>query len=416
MAGAATAGFLARAGFRVVVLDHAVFPRWKACGEGLLPHGVAVLDRLGVSVPGVAPLCGIRFRVGGAAAWLPFPRGRGLAVSRYVLDQAIRARASVLGAEFVRARAARVEPGLVHTDRGEFRAPVVIGADGVRSMVRRTLGIGARYRLDRVGFSTHWEGALREPGVVDVTAFPGGEVYVAPLGEPGSETVFLGFPGEGGPVGSPEKGDPIDSSRRADSAGTIAPGLALTALLVDRRLGLSRGTVEAFLRERFASRFGSARRAGPVLGAFPLGSRVDRVSGPGWLLVGDAAGMVDPISGEGMSLALRGAELAAEAVADALGDASAHGAADTRADAGRDPAADAAGNAPGVLRSMDAFRDYATRLRRLRRPIERVTKAMLFLSRHPGLARVALSRDERLAPLMRVATGEPGLLTRIAGW
>ena len=379
VAGAATAGFLARAGFRVVVLDHAVFPRWKACGEGLLPHGVAVLDRLGVSVPGVAPLCGIRFRVGGAAAWLPFPRGRGLAVSRYALDQAIRARASVLGAEFVRARAARVEPGLVHTDRGEFRAPVVIGADGVRSMVRRTLGIGARYRLDRVGFSTHWEGALREPGVVDVTAFPGGEVYVAPLGEPQS-------------------------------------GLALTALLVDRRLGLSRGTVEAFLRERFASRFGSARRAGPVLGAFPLGSRVDRVSGPGWLLVGDAAGMVDPISGEGMSLALRGAELAAEAVADALGDTSAHGAADTRVDAGGNPAVDAAGNAPGVLRSMDAFRDYATRLRRLRRPIERVTKAMLFISRHPGLARVALSRDERLAPLMRVATGEPGLLTRIAGW
>jgi flavin-dependent dehydrogenase len=144
--------------------------------------------------------------------------------------------------------------------------------------------------------------------------------------------------------------------------------------------------MEAFIRKLFASRFGSARREGPVLGAFPLEAHVDRVAGPGWLLVGDAAGMVDPISGEGMSLALQGAELAAHAVTDFL-----------------------------EKTSADPFQVYATRLRRLRRPIERVTAAMLFLSRHRGVARVALARDERLAPLMRVATGEPGLLTRIAG-
>jgi flavin-dependent dehydrogenase len=356
----------------VVVLDAAEVPRWKACGEGLLPQGVAVLERLGVSIPEAIPLRGIRFRVGGTAAWMPFPRGRGLATSRYSLDEAIRARASALGAEFVQARATKVETGRVITDRGKFRARVVIGADGVRSTVRRSLGIAASYRRDRVGFSTHWEGALREPGVVEVTAFPGGEVYVAPL--------------DAAPSGA-------RSSGSGNAGETLEPGRALTALLVDRNLHVTRGTMEAFIRERLASRFGSARREGPVLGAFPLGARVDCESGPGCLLVGDAAGMVDPISGEGMSLALQGAELAARAVGDYLGAAP--------------------GN--GAQRSQDAFRSYATRLRRLRRPIERVTAAMLFLSRHRGVAQVALSRDERLAPLMRVATGEPGLLTRIAG-
>src|SRR5258706_7797054 len=95
VAGAATAGFLARAGKRVIVLDRAEFPRWKACGEGILPHGSAVLDRLGVDLPEATTIRGIRFAVApglpgspvspGAApvvsAWLPFPGRAGRALS-----------------------------------------------------------------------------------------------------------------------------------------------------------------------------------------------------------------------------------------------------------------------------------------------------------------------------------------------
>jgi flavin-dependent dehydrogenase len=61
-----------------------------------------------------------------------------------------------------------------------------------------------------------------------------------------------------------------------------------------------------------------ARRVGPVRGVGPLARRVHRVAGPGYLLVGDAAGFLDPFTGEGVYRALRGAELAAEAIEEAL--------------------------------------------------------------------------------------------------
>jgi flavin-dependent dehydrogenase len=80
---------------------------------------------------------------------------------------------------------------------------------------------------------------------------------------------------------------------------------------------------------------------------------------------------VDPISGEGMSLALRGSEIAAACL-----------------DEGWDPIV------------------YAARLRALRRPIERLTGVMLFLARHPGVARLAFRFEKSLAPMMRVAVGE----------
>jgi flavin-dependent dehydrogenase len=336
VAGAAVAGFLARSGRHVIVLDRAEFPRFKACGEGLLPHGCGVLDRLGVALPEASTITGIRFSLsGGASAWLPFPGRAGRAVSRFVLDEAIRARAMALGVEFVQARALRVEPGRVITDRGMFEAPFLIGADGARSVFHSAFGVRARVPRRRVGFSSHWNGALAEAGEVHVTAFKGGELYVAP----------------------------------------VENGLVLASLLLDRRFVLEQGFsvsgMSAFLQERFPEMFGRARRIGPILGAYPLSVCVNRVSGSDWLLVGDAAGSVDAISGEGMSLALRGAEIAADCLVN-----------------GWDP----------------AF--YAARLRAMRRPIERLTWMMLFLARHPRLAGLAFRFEKSLAPMMRVAVGE----------
>ena len=96
-----------------------------------------------------------------------------------------------------------------------------------------------------------------------------------------------------------------------------------------------------------------------------------RIAGDGWLLVGDAAGAIDPISGEGLSLALRGAEIASSTILE-----------------GWDPHV------------------YSERMRSLRRPIERLTGAMLFLARHPRLAGLLFRHERRLWPMMRVAVGE----------
>ena len=336
VAGAAVAGFLARSGRHVIVLDRAEFPRAKACGEGVLPQGCAVLDRLGVSLPEASTITGIRFSLShGPGAWLPFPGRAGRAVSRFVLDAAIRARASALGAEFIHARAMRVEPGRVITDRGVFEAPFLIGADGGRSMFHSAFGVDARLARERVGFSSHWNGALTSPSEVHVTAFRGGELYVAP----------------------------------------VESGLTLASLLLDRRFvfeqGFSVSGMSDFLRSRFPEQFGRARRVGPILGAYPLSTRVKRVAGPDWLLVGDAAGSVDAISGEGMSLALRGAEIAAECIVE-----------------GWDPSV------------------YSERLRAMQKPIERLTGLMLFLARHRRLAGLAFRFEKSLAPMMRVAVGE----------
>ena len=337
VAGAAVAGFLARAGRHVVVLDRAAFPRAKACGEGLMPHGCGVLDRLGVLLPESSLITGIRFSLSeGAGAWLPFPGRAGRAVSRFVLDAAIRARAAELGAEFVEARALGVEPGRVLTDRGVFEAPLLIGADGARSVFHAEFGVRARFVQERVGYSSHWQRARAKAGEVRVVAFEGGELYIAP----------------------------------------VESGLTLASLLLDRRFvlehGFSLSGMNAFLRERFPEHFGfGAQRVGPILGAYPLSTRVDPVAGPDWVLVGDAAGLVDPISGEGMSLALRGAEIAAGCVVE--------------------------GWKPLV---------YAARLRAMRRPIERLTWVMLFLARHRRLAGLAFRFEKSLAPMMRVAVGE----------
>ena len=338
VAGAALAGFLARAGLRVVVIDHAEFPRAKACGEGLLPHGCSVLDRLGVSVPDAPELRGIRFSVkgaGNASAWLPFPGRTGRGITRRTLDEAVRARAAELGATFVQARATHVEAGRVITTRGAFEGSLLVGADGTRSVFHKSFNVRAHYRNERIGFSSHWVDAHAETGEVTVSILGGVEVYVA----------------------------------------TVESGLTLAALLMYQREMAKRqllpSGVSTFLREQFPKQFGSAKPMGTVMGAFPLSSRIDPVAGHDWLLVGDAAGAVDPISGEGMSLALQGAEIAATSILE-----------------GWNP------------------ETYVKRLRKVRRPIERLTRFMLFLADHPRLASLAFRWETGLKPMMRVAVAE----------
>src|SRR5579883_409337 len=157
VAGAATAAFLARRGRRVTLLERARFPRDKPCGEGLMPHGVDVLEELGlrdaVTRAGARELMGVRYLLPdgrSAAAKFPDCAGRSniaLGLRRRSLDAILAEHAAGLtGIEFVqgvRATGLRrtVDGAIAVSDgRRSWRGRVLVGADGLHSRVRSWLG------------------------------------------------------------------------------------------------------------------------------------------------------------------------------------------------------------------------------------------------------------------------------------
>jgi flavin-dependent dehydrogenase len=301
-AGSATAALLARRGCRVAVVDRAVFPRPKPCGDYLNPGCDQLFERLGVreAVAGAAaPLRGMRLvTADGATAALPFPRRNGWAVSRLRLDQALldhAARAGVTIRDGSRLAALEPERGAVrvtveHRGRTEcHRARIVIGADGLRSAVARAAGIGVAVRLGRYTVGAYLEGLDGLPG--DERRW--GEIHL----------------------------------RRDGYCGVahLPGGLANVTFAVPRETVRAwHGNLEAGywvwlrgcpgLRDRLAR----AARVGPLTAVGPLGYHRRRAGRGRVLLVGDAAAHLDPMTGQGVYLALRGAELCAAAAADAL--------------------------------------------------------------------------------------------------
>jgi flavin-dependent dehydrogenase len=266
-AGSACAIELARRGARVRLFEKARFPRPKACGEGLLPHGVEALARLGIAFD--APrVRGLRFvSPSGHTAESDFPSGQGLVVRRDRFDEAL-------------FRAAAATPG-VDAREGEpwdgVEGRWTIGADGLRSgFHRRPEFPAAPPATRRVGLSTHATGLDIDRERVEVLIHEHGEIYLAP--SDGGEALVACLFRE-----LPEGPDPVVET------------LLSLELLRGRVRGLKLTT--------------------PVLACAPLGLRVGAVAAGRVLLVGDAAGAPDPVTGEGMSLALLSARAAAEAVA-----------------------------------------------------------------------------------------------------
>jgi flavin-dependent dehydrogenase len=306
-AGAATAALLARRGCRTLIVDRAVFPRPKPCGDYLNPGCDGLFERLGVRDAverAAAPVCGMRLvTADGDAAALPFPRRHGWALQRSQLDQtlldhAVRAGALVRdGGRLValepEARAVRVT--VERGGRAEcYTARLVVGADGLRSAVARAAGIAAVARRGRYTVGAY----------------------------------LAGVDGSAGGDGSGGGGRWGEIHLRRDGYCGVAHlpgGLANVTLAVPRHVVRAwRGDLEtgywAWLRgcPGLRDRLGRAERAGPLTAVGPLGYYRRRAGRGRVLLVGDAAAHLDPMTGQGVYLALRGAELCAAIAADAL--------------------------------------------------------------------------------------------------
>ena len=311
-AGATTALLLARAGASVLLVDRARFPRDKACSEYLSPATTEILERLGggildavegaahaklygmrVVAPCGATMCG-RFRGG--------PRPYSFALPRTTFDTILVAAAAREGAivresltvesvVFDRNTVAGVFARSGNGKRETYRSRVVVGADGLRSVVARRLGLVRSSSPRRVAFTAH---------VADVAGMDGvGELHVSKRG-------YVGL----GPVG--------------EGVTTVALVVPLAAV---RR---SRGEGRDFRRDFFAElerfpglagRFDPRRLVRDVLAAGPFAqwSRTAVAPGGGAVLVGDAADFFDPFTGQGIYAALRGAELLAQCLIPALG-------------------------------------------------------------------------------------------------
>ena len=312
-AGASTAFFLARAGVRVLVLDRARFPRAKPCAEYLSPQASRILSEMGaleaVERAGAAHLTGMVVRApNGVALRGDFVAGhgfrafrdRGLALRRIALDPILLAGAQCAGAEvregayvtdLVRDVSGRVHGVRLHGESGEaetLHAPLVVGADGLRSVVARRLGLSHASRWPRrLGLVAHFEnfGDMQEWGELHVERDVG---YV------GLATVDSGL----------------------TNAAMAVPATFARAVSADReRFFLD------WLRARpqLASRVRGARLASPVRVTGPFASHARRSWAPGAALVGDAADFFDPFTGEGIYCGLRGGELLAEHALAALG-------------------------------------------------------------------------------------------------
>ena len=311
-AGASTAFMLARAGARVLLLDRARFPRPKPCAEYLSPQASRLLSVMGALEPverRAAHLAGMTVRAPNGAlirgdfvashGYRAF-RDRGLALRRTELDPILLDCARGAGAdvrEGVRVTdVARDDSGRVRgvnvldTDGAArtLHAPLVVGADGLRSVVGRRLGLTRVRRWPkRLALVAHYE------GFADIGAW--GEMHVErDVGYVGLAAVDAGL----------------------TNVAMVVPSRFARLVAADRT-----AFFERWLRERpqLAPRVRQARRVSPVLATGPFASHARRAWAPGAALVGDAADFFDPFTGEGIYAALRGGELLAPFALQALG-------------------------------------------------------------------------------------------------
>jgi menaquinone-9 beta-reductase len=335
-AGAVAALVLARAGARVRLVDRAAFPRDKLCGDTVNPGTLALLRRLGVAGEverrGL-PVAGMRVTGrDGTIVEGTYPRPlSGRAMQRRDLDALLVAAAVASGCEFeprVAVRGAAIDdtretPGVIGVRVGGersarvLRARVIIAADGRRSTLAFGLGLARHAQRPRrwaIGAYFEAEGspfalqsafdqisAPETPSRVRPGSVPGPSLSLGCIGEmhirPGRYIGVASVPGGLTNVCLVKSSFPGDADLR-DPAALLARELA----------------ADTMLRDRFAA----ARLVAPPVVLGPLAVDVSSYQLDGLLLAGDAAGFVDPMTGDGLRFAVQGGALAAAAALDAL--------------------------------------------------------------------------------------------------
>jgi len=324
-AGATTALYAARRGLKALLLDKARFPRDKICGDALSGKSVSILHELDL-LEGVRQLPGALVRAvtfgnpAGAEVRIELSRhdhrdlltGKVLPMEGFVIRRQVFDRFLF---EEARPRATRCLEGFVVKDllseggricgvRGqdregverEFRAPLVLGCDGFNSIVARKTRL---YEHD----PRHWVVALRcyYENVSDLKDQI--ELHFVDEVLPGYFWVF-----------------PLENGTANVGIGMLHEGLK------ERGVDLRQALQAVISRPPFARRFAQARPLEEPAGwNLPVASKQRRIHGEGFMLLGDAAGLIDPFTGEGIGNALYSARLAVETAAGALeaGDTSA---------------------------------------------------------------------------------------------
>jgi flavin-dependent dehydrogenase len=309
-AGAVAALLLARAGVRVRLVDRATFPRDKLCGDTVNPGTLAHLRRLGISgrieQHGLA-LAGIRVTGGGGIV----VEGRypgslaGRAMLRRDLDAMLLEHAIGSGCEFESGLAVR--EAVIHNSRHgslvtgvslnghgparELRARVTIAADGRRSTLAFGLGLACHPdRPRRWAIGAYFE-SPSAPGPASVPVI--GEMHIRRGRYIGVEPLLGG----------------MTNVCLVKTSGPAAGEFRDPTAMLRRELA-----ADPMLRDRFAD----ARLVAPPVMLGPLAVEVSPQQIDGLLLAGDAAGFVDPMTGDGLRFAIEGGELAAMAALDAL--------------------------------------------------------------------------------------------------
>jgi geranylgeranyl reductase family protein len=313
-AGSTTAYYLAQAGLDVLLLEKSRFPREKVCGDGLTPRAVKALVAMGVPISeddGWLRNKGLRVVGAGMRLELPWPEltsypGYGLVRTRMDFDQRLAQRAREAGAHLIEGitvtgpvrddRTGRIVGVTARPDGGEqqvYRGRLVIAADGNSS--RLSVSMGLRKRDDR-------------PIGVAVRAY-----YTSPRHEDDYLESWLDLwdadrllPGYGWIFGM------------GDGTSNIGLGLLNTST------AFGNTDYHALLKRWLAGMppewgFTEENRVGPIRGAaLPMAFNRTPSYTDGLLLVGDAAGMVNPFNGEGIAYAMESGEIAARVVTQAL--------------------------------------------------------------------------------------------------
>ena len=346
-AGLAVAIVAAEQGLSVIVIERRDCSPDKACGEGVLPPGVKALERLGVADrfdrSTSYPFAGIRFiQEDGSSAESQMPVS-GLGIRRTLLVDALAQRAEELGAVLqhrcsvhrVEANAdANAHEAVAHTTHGKIFGKLVVAADGLNSQLRKASGLDAPpSRRRRLALRQHYK--IRPwTNFVEVYLDDKGEAVVTPVSD---ESVGINFVWEDGVIEQP-------------------------------RIPILKGRFPALI-----ARLGDAPPISSIRGAGPMARAATRRNSDRMVLVGDAAGFVDSISGDGLSIAFNSALILGKHLPEIL-----------KHDATR--------------QSMQAYEREA---RRLYRGYWLVTNGLLMVARHPRARRTIINSLRRHPGIFR---------------